>query len=220
MKRITKDLSYREKVYEELKIAITEQVLLPGSVLNERKIAEQLSVSRTPVREAMQMLETEGWVTILPRRGFFVNPITIEEVQEICEARRCIECFIVKEIASKISDEHLQIVMGIFQQQKQLISDIDQKKYAHFDSEFHMFFGKLLGNKSLIRWQYGLREKTERISMYVASWGNIFEKTIEEHQNIICALQGNDAKRAVEAMRDHLTKSEQRIVGFLKNKRN
>lgn len=93
MKRITKDLSYREKVYEELKIAITEQVLLPGSVLNERKIAEQLSVSRTPVREAMQMLETEGWVTILPRRGFFVNPITIEEVQEICEARRLHNAF-------------------------------------------------------------------------------------------------------------------------------
>ncbi|GHT00704.1 GntR family transcriptional regulator [Synergistales bacterium] len=221
MKQIVREESFREKVYKELKMAIIKQTLVSGPLLNERKLSEQLSVSRTPVREALQILEAEGWVVILPRQGFRVNPITPKSVREVMEARKCIECFLIGKAEMKISDEHFESIVTAFQKHKDSRPTIDASnsyKCAHCDTDFHLLIAKINNNDVMLKWFSTLQDKIERTSVFVSTRGDLFQRSVEDHEEILEALRCRDQERAMQAMKHHLSGSESRIVELFDQK--
>lgn len=82
-----KTLSRRDAAYRQLKQAIIARSFPPGELVNERSLAQRLSMSRTPVREALQMLGAEGWVTVLPWKGVIIRPVTLEDIDEVFQLR-------------------------------------------------------------------------------------------------------------------------------------
>ena len=88
--------------YQKIKAAILNEMYEPNQILNERKLAEEFQISRTPVREALKILEGEGWVKIIPWKGAIVNQITQKEIDEIFQIRLIIEPAIIELLQNKI----------------------------------------------------------------------------------------------------------------------
>ena len=86
---------YKEKVFEELKRAIISRTYQPGEILNERKLASEMDVSRTPVREAIQLLANEGWVKVIPWKGAVVQSVTLQDIEESMQLRMAIEPVVI-----------------------------------------------------------------------------------------------------------------------------
>ncbi|NLZ51956.1 MAG: GntR family transcriptional regulator, partial [Thermoanaerobacteraceae bacterium] len=100
--------SLRSKIYHHLKNAILDGVYKPGDSLIEMKLAKELGVSRTPIREAIRQLELEGLVTSIPNKGVVVEGVTLQDVEDIYEIRKMIEGLAARWAAEKISDEQLK----------------------------------------------------------------------------------------------------------------
>ena len=98
----------REIVFETLRDAIINQVLRPGERLMEIQLAEEMGVSRTPVREAIRKLELEGFVVMVPRRGVYVAGISMKDIHEVFEVRSALEALAASLAAERITEEELE----------------------------------------------------------------------------------------------------------------
>lgn len=216
MKKIEKAVSYREKIYQSIKDEIINGNFLPGQMLNERKLAESLNVSRTPIREAFQMLETEGWVSIEPWRGVFVKPIAIEDLTEIFSARRIIECRIAEEIIGKITEENLRELEMLISGQRNLRHPDQLSEYAQFDQQFHIKMASFTENRILIRWIEDLSDMVRRITvLLLREMEHRFDEAVVEHRAIIKALRDGDKVAVSEKMREHLEAGERNFIHVL-----
>ena len=117
-KNLEKILSLKDKVYQVIKLEIIGGNLKPGLFLAEEKLSESMHISRGPIREALNILEQEGFVTIIPRRGTMVSNITAQEVKDISKIRELLEPFAAKE---SIKD-HLYIIEAIEKNEEDLVA--------------------------------------------------------------------------------------------------
>ena len=100
--------SLREQVYEYLRDAINRGDLHPGSFLDQRRLSESLGISKTPLRDALIQLETEGFVSILPRRGVVVNELTLDDIRHIYEIVGALEGVALVSVADRLGDAELE----------------------------------------------------------------------------------------------------------------
>ena len=107
----------KSQAYEYLKHAIIVDEIPPGSPLVELELSESLQMSRTPIREAMRQLETEGLVTTYPARGSFVTVLTPDDVQEIYELRLALELWALERSIARITDEELDALQAAFEEE-------------------------------------------------------------------------------------------------------
>ena len=94
----------RQQAYEKIKRAIVTLRFEMGKNINEQDLCQELNLGRTPVREALQLLASEGLVTIFPRKGVYVSHVSLEDFQKIYETRLMVETYCISEAAHKISD--------------------------------------------------------------------------------------------------------------------
>ncbi len=149
LNKLNKAVSYKMRVYEELKSAIINEKLKPGEVLNERKIAEELGISRTPVREAIQMLENEGWVNTEPWKGSYVVNITNQDVEEIFQLRRTLESLVIELIVPKIGELEINKIEELINKQSRYCKEYNAENFIYKDRDFHMYLVHLTNNKRL-----------------------------------------------------------------------
>ena len=150
----------REVVFETLRDAIRKGILKPGERLMEIHLAEQLGVSRTPVREAIRKLELEGYVIMMPRRGTYVSNLSIKDINEVFEIRTSLDSLASGLAAERITDEeleHLQrllVVIGEAIKEKKI-----WKKIVEADTKFHDILYQASRNNRLVGIIYNLREQ-------------------------------------------------------------
>ncbi|MGD2186046.1 MAG: GntR family transcriptional regulator, partial [Desulfobacterales bacterium] len=109
---ISRSKSLKEQAYDKLKELIITGALEPGTLHNEKRLAEALGVSRTPVREALLELSREGMVAFVPGKGVEIFRFTTQQVREVFEIRRIIEGYIIKKIASRLTDADIKEING------------------------------------------------------------------------------------------------------------
>jgi DNA-binding GntR family transcriptional regulator len=206
--------SKKSIVYETLKKRIINHSLKPGEPLAEAILSTELKISKTPVREALQQLERDGFVESVPGRGCFVSGISFQDVKELFEIREILECEVVKRAALRGDPEKIEGVRKRFESSE---SNGDRSPRSQFKAgdRIHAYLIESLGNKRLNEIYRRLLEHVERMRIH------FFNQTREErsgqsyqeHLEILDALSARDPERAEKAVRTHLRNS----IEFLRN---
>ncbi|MBR2215846.1 MAG: GntR family transcriptional regulator [Selenomonadaceae bacterium] len=211
----------REVVCAALRDAIRSGILEPGERLMEVQLAEELGVSRTPVREAIRKLEQEGYVVMMPRRGTYVASISIRDISEIFEIRTALDSLSNGLAAERITAEELESLQRHLVLIGQQIKDGDMEKIVATDIEFHDLLYQAARNARLVGIISNLREQLTRFRTQSMSYPGRLEETLEEHRAIVeCIAQGDvrAAKRAAEKHMENSEKTLLKAIGALKPK--
>jgi DNA-binding GntR family transcriptional regulator len=176
----------------------------PGEVrLDERQLAQDLGVSRTPVREAMAQLEREGFVRSVPRRGIFVVRKTKLEVIELITAWAALESMAARLITTIASDEEIATLRKMFTkfENGELHARLDE--YSEVNIEFHQAIIRMSRNRVLMDLAANLFTHMRMIRRQTIGEDDRADRSIRDHMNIIQALEARDTKRAEELVRAH-----------------
>jgi DNA-binding GntR family transcriptional regulator len=167
-----------------------------------------LKISKTPIREALQQLEKEGFIENIPVKGAFVSMISIQDIRELFEIREVLECEVIKRAALKVDPERVEAI-----KEKFVTSESDNKKASagQFKSgdEVHAFIFETFGNKRLMEIYNRLQDHIvrSRIHFFNQTPSGRSEEAFREHLEILDALKTQDPVRAEKAVRDHLQNS-------------
>ena len=206
-------LPLRDVVFEQLRTKIMQGELAPGTRLMEIGLSEQLGVSRTPVREAIRMLEKEGLAVILPRRGAHVAAVSPRHLEDMLEVRRTLETFSVNAAGSRISTEQIDELKKRNEKYKKAIASGDPVAIARVDHEFHSYITKIAGNEKIVSILSGLKEQLFRYTYLYAKYCDDIEQSSQEHEMICEAFSDGDNNRAVEIIKMHI--DHQELVVYL-----
>jgi DNA-binding GntR family transcriptional regulator len=198
--------SFKEKVYEALKtvIASMDVYRTPAAIrLDERRLAHDFGVSRTPVREALAQLEREGFVRSVPRRGVYVVRKTKREVIEIITAWAALESMAARLITQNASSEDIASLRRMFAtfENGQLRAHLDE--YSEANIEFHQAIIRLSGNDVLINLAENLFTHMRMIRRKTIGEKDRADRSIRDHLAIIQALEARDTARAEDLVRNH-----------------
>ena len=202
----------REVVCESLRDAIRKGILKPGERIMEIKLAEELGVSRTPVREAIRKLELEGYVVMMPRRGTYGADMSIRDINEIFEIRTALESLSNGLAAEHITEdelEHLQrllVIIGGY------IKEGDMDKIVETDIEFHDLLYHAARNNRLVGIISNLRDQLTRFRTLSMSYPGRLEATLDEHRAIVEAIANGDGRSARKAAEHHMENSEKTLL--------
>ena len=205
----------RDVVCETLREAIRSGVLKPGERLMEIQLAEELGVSRTPVREAIRRLELEGCVIMMPRRGTYVANISIRDINEVFEIRTSLESLSSGLAAERITDEELERLQRLLVEIGAHIESGDMDKIVKTDTEFHDLLYQASRNQRLVGIISNLREQLTRFRTTSMSYPGRLKATLEEHRIIVEAIAQGDVKAARKAAENHMEKSEQTLLASM-----
>jgi DNA-binding GntR family transcriptional regulator len=201
----------RENIYEALRAAILTCDVPPGEELRELDLAARYAVSRAPVREALQRLEQERLVTVLPRQGYKVAPIDIADARDLFGIRIALEPASASAAAAEASDSTLR-ALDRFRELRSEITFIDDNR------DFHVAVAEASGNRRMADVLRELVEQADR--MVRVSIANLRDRDIDrlvaEHAAIIDALQARDGRRAARLVRAHVGDARDRIMGALR----
>src|ERR1700729_1170107 len=198
--------TFADRAYAALKDVILSLDIYnsPGEVrLDERQLASDLGISRTPVREAMVQLEREGFVRSVPRRGVYVVRKTKEEVVQMITAWAALESMAARLITQTASDADiagLRRMFATFEDDK-LHAKLDE--YSEVNIAFHQTIIELSGNQVLIRLAENLFTHMRMIPRETIGEDDRIERSIRDHMNIIQALEARDTERAEDLVRQH-----------------
>lgn len=206
--KIEKGDSYKEKVYRQIKDSIITNILEPGYQLNERDLSESLGISRTPVREAIQMLEHEGWVKTEPWKGTYVIEITEQDIMEVFKLREVLETMVIEELMNRIGDDNIKELENYVSVQTKYYKEHNIIEFTKTDKKFHFYLATLTGNKRLIQILDNLGEMVMALGIRAIRTEDRCKETIKEHNNIIIGLKNNDVSKAREAMKYHILRTK------------
>ena len=212
---ISRTKSLKEKAYDILKELILTGRLEQGKLHNEKRLAEVLGVSRTPVREALLELSREGMVSFVPSKGVKVLKITPKQVQEVFELRRIIEGYIIKSISKQLTPADLKKIEKILSKQDRSASKDEELSFIEMDKEFHLFMASKMGNQQIEAILQNLRDQIHLMGIRAIKDQSRSQQVLKEHQKIFSALKKKDAKRAHEELMKHLNNTEKILIDIL-----
>ena len=204
--RIAPETSFKNKAYEALKEAILKMDIYatPEPVmLDERALSERLGVSRTPIREAIAMLEQDGFVKTVPRRGIVVVRRTKAEIVDMIRAWAALESMAARLITENASDEEIAPLRTMFSkfENGELHARLDE--YSEVNIEFHQSIIRMSRNSVLIALAENLFTHMRMIRMKTIGDRDRVERSIHDHMHIIEALEARDTARAESLVRSH-----------------
>ncbi len=205
----------REVVCESLREAIRSGVLQPGERLMEIQLAEELGVSRTPVREAVRKLELEGYVIMMPRRGTYVADLSIRDINEVFEIRTSLESLASGLAAERITEEELERLQRLLVSIGTNINNGDMEQIVATDTEFHELLYQASRNQRLVGIISNLREQLTRFRTTSMSFPGRLTATLEEHREIVEAIAQGDVRAARKAAELHMERSEQTLLASM-----
>ncbi|ABB16185.1 MULTISPECIES: GntR family transcriptional regulator [Carboxydothermus] len=208
----------RELVFETLREAIINGVLKPGERLMEVQLAEELGVSRTPVREAIRKLELEGFVVMIPRKGAYVAGISLKDVADVFEVRAALESLAAGLAAERITDEEIEELERVLVQQQSLAESDRLEDIIRADTDFHEVLYRASRNERLIQIVSHLREQIQRFRTASLSQPGRLRLALEEHKEIVEAIAERNVEKAQALAREHIENAEQSMINGLKER--
>ncbi|KYO66144.1 MULTISPECIES: GntR family transcriptional regulator [Thermovenabulum] len=211
--------SLRNKIYQHLKNAILNGVYKPGESLIELKVARELGVSRTPVREAIRQLELEGLVSSIPNKGVIVEGVTEKDVEDIYTIRKMIEGLAARWAAEKITPEQLKELKDILDLMEFYTQKGEIEKASELDTQFHDLIFKACQSRPLESVLSHFNHFIQRARLVSIKSIGRAPYTLEEHKKIYEALAKRNPEEAEQAMINHVEKARQNLNPYLKDKK-
>ena len=202
-------LPLRDVVFNTLREAILKGELLPGERLMELQLASKLGVSRTPIREAIRMLEQEGLAVTIPRKGAEVASMTLKDMEDVLEVREALDELAAKIACEKMTHEQMKKLKEIKEEFAQCaISSSNVKEIAEADVKFHDVIYEATDNAKLISLINNIREQLYRYRVEYLKNPDNYPSLIIEHESIVIALEERDKEKVSKAMFKHVANQE------------
>lgn len=210
----------RDVVFETLRDAIITQVLKPGERLMEIQLADEMGVSRTPVREAIRKLELEGLVVMVPRKGAYVAGVSMKDIHEVYEVRSALEMLAVTLAAERITEEELDALerQVLRESEEEKADDGDLDSIIYIDSSFHDIIYQAAHNQRLVQFINILQEQLQRFRAASLSKPGGSKTALEEHKKIVEALSERNGDLASKLARDHIENAENAMISQMEEK--
>jgi DNA-binding GntR family transcriptional regulator len=214
---IPNKLTRVEDAYARIKEEIRSNRMSCGFQATEPEIALRLGMSRTPVREALIRLESEGLIEIIPRRGIRVLPININDMKEIYEILAALEPDVAGNIAAKnLTKEQLRPLEEAAEKMEDALERDDLDTWADADDRFHHYMLELNGNRRLREFVLTLNDQAHRTRIVTLRLRDTPDKSNREHREILEHIRNGNAEKAREAFRAHRTRAAQELISCLK----
>ncbi len=203
------------RVYEAIKEAILSLRIRPGEMLTIGRLATQLRASRTPVRDALLILEREGLVTIVPQKGAYVTMITPQDVHEIFEMRIVLEGYASRVAAASTTWEELDRAEVTLEEANLAFVQGEKIRAADLGRPIHDLVVRKVGNERLVRGLNELETHYTRIRHLAVMIPDRFERSDQQHHAILAALRNGDPDGSEQAMTDHLRSIRDEVLANL-----
>lgn len=192
------------QIYERLRRSITTLAILPSEALSEKDLAEQLSVSRTPIREALIRLADEGLIDILPQRGSFVAPIRLGDVEEAQFIREALEVCVIRRLAGRASAAFLDAGRRNLAEQAGAVARGDRERFLALDEDFHRSFCEEAGLPRSWRVVQAVKLQMDRVRYLSLPDDGHLQHLHQQHTAILDAVEEGAADTAAAGMTAHL----------------
>ena len=209
--RISQTALYQE-VAERLRQRIFSHELPPGTWIDEQALAVDYGISRTPLREALKVLASEGLVTLKPRRGCYVTEISEQDLDEIFPLMSMLEGRCAFEATLKAKPEDIQRLEAIHAELERHALGGAIDRFFEANQEFHILVQQLSGNRWLLQVIQDLRKVLKLTRMHSLTIEGRLLESLDEHRAIMAAIKAHDPKRAEIAMQDHLTSGRKALA--------
>lgn len=193
---IERHQTLREKILENIRDAILNGTLKAGERVSEPDLAERYGISRTPIREAFRQLESEGYLTVVPRKGAVVTSLSERDVEEFYSIKSILEGYAARLAADKLTEKEVDRLIAINDRLAKLAAVSDVKSFFRIHSEFHELFIKASGNQKLFELIQQLLKKFNRLRIASLSLPGRMEISVKEHEKIIEAFKNHDGDTA------------------------
>jgi DNA-binding GntR family transcriptional regulator len=210
------NIKIREKVYDYLKSSVLSGRFRPGKRLTEEHLAEEMGVSRTPIREALHKLETEGLIKALETRGFIVSADSTEELEELFDIRASLEGYALRLISEFISEETLKRMDKLILKAEHALKRKKIEEIFKWNTQFHDSLHNLIAHKPRIYSmianvrKYVLRYRTDTLHYLDGA-----KRAIDGHKKIMLALRLRDPDLCERIMREHIKEAKEDALKVL-----
>jgi DNA-binding GntR family transcriptional regulator len=208
------NLTLWQRVYEHLRAQILEGQLEPGAELTEVALAEQLGVSRGPLREAIGRLAAEGLVTVSPRRGAVVRSLSKEEFLELYQVREALERMAVQLAVPRLTDEQFDVLSALNEEMARHATENKVEAFFEANRSFHARLLEASGNEKLEELYRQLLDQLGRYRLRSLTLRGNLKRSVSEHKAILRAASRGDAERAAQLMAEHIRVPQRRAMAL------
>jgi DNA-binding GntR family transcriptional regulator len=206
----------REVVLDTMREAILQQVIKPGERLMESRLADDMGVSRTPIREAIRQLELEGYLVMIPRKGAYVSEISLKDIHEVYEIRSALEILASGLAAERATEQEIeQMGRCIFREAEVLNDNII--KTVEADTDLHNLIYQASRNDRLMAILNKLREQIYRMRVVSTALPGRRVKSLGYHRDLVEAISQRDVERAEKIAGEHMLLAEESMIQHFKN---
>ncbi|MBL1263427.1 GntR family transcriptional regulator [Methylomicrobium sp. RS1] len=198
-----------QSIYIKLRSMILNFEIQPNTRLTETELATYFKVSRTPIREALQRLETEELISIRPKQGCFVRGMDFDELNDYYQIRIHLEMLSLETACRQMPNEALEQLCAVWKNAPATGSPDDAERIANLDEAFHIRLAEGGGNRMLVKMLGGINNRIRIVRRLDFTDRDRICKTFEEHYKILESLLRRDVEAAKSAMTEHIKKSEE-----------
>ncbi len=201
-----------QEVAERLRQRIFAHELPPGSWIDEQRLAEEYGISRTPLREALKVLASEGLVTLKPRRGCYVTEISVDDLNDIFPLLALLEGRAIAEAMQRAQPDDIDELQSLHDKLERAARDGKIQRFFDTNQAFHQKLQELAGNRWMLNLIQYLRKVMKLSRAISLTHEGRLQQSLDEHRAIMAAILGGKAGDAELAMRDHLLSCMQVLV--------
>ncbi len=201
--KLRKHKTLREQIVFSLRESIIRGELKPGTKLTEPELATRLGISRTPIRESFRQLESEGFLTVIPRKGAVVSNITRKDIEDFFELKSLLEGYAARVAAEKMTEKDVD---KLIQLNKELADCAENNNYERFftkNEEFHNYFLTLCGNEKLVEIRDTMVKRFLGFRMAALSMPGRLMESVKQHEQAIKAFKKGDGRLAEAVLVEH-----------------
>lgn len=200
------------RISDQVLMAISDGRLKPKDKIAEARLARELGTSRAPVREALRLLESQGLIITLPRRGFFVNSYDADELDDIYDLRECLELHAAEHAIARMTDDDFKRLSDQVDVLKALARSDDARQQVDQDYAFHRMLCALGGNERIVRI---FDQIATQLRAGIALVGRVYDdpgEVARSHDPLIDALRDRDSQRLRAELKEHLQDARYHVV--------
>lgn len=193
-----------EKAYEAIRAMLVDFTLRPDERLNELRLSKQLGLSRTPVREALNRLASEGFVTLSPNRGFAVRSLSTEGMIDLYELRSVLECAAFRMLCERASDAEIATLSAFWEDLEARRGDAATDDILEHDEVFHLRIAELCGNPELIAQLHAINPRIRFIRRVQIEQAGRQNSLLADHGDLVRAAKARDIEAGIAILKKHI----------------
>ena len=204
----------KDQAYEEIRKLILQRRSTDRFSLSENSLAAEMRMSRTPIREALQRLQTEGFIEIHPNRGVVIPEVSVVEVNETFALRMAVEEFVIREMAPQMSPDNIGEMDLYLARQREAMERNDVLEYLRHDKDFHDLFFRLYANSLIFNTIQRVLDRFYSMGTNVLRRPGSVQRSFAEHCAVADAVRNNDGEKAAAAMHAHLITGKNNVLSI------